>query len=136
MGAAPAPPRKARGGVERFRAGHAKNVLGEHIQRPLHQRWRVLADVVGLDCSAAFQHFEAVRRDEQRLAWFVEAMVGAGDALGEPAGAFRRADMHDEIDVAGVGCQGRLVEVATMARRLPVSIALSTLRRWPTSGKP
>ena len=41
----------------------------------------------------AFQHFEAVGRDQQRARGRVEAVAGAADALDHPAGALRCADL-------------------------------------------
>ena len=73
---------------------------------PSTERRRVLrADVVGLERGAAFQHLEAVGRDQDRLGRLVHAVVGAADALRKPAGALRRADMDDEIDVAPVDAE-------------------------------
>ena len=53
----------------------------------------------------AFQHLEAVGRHQQRLRRLVEPVIGAADALGQPARAFRRADVDDEIDVAPVDAE-------------------------------
>ena len=40
-----------------------------------------------------------------RLRGLVEPVVGAADALDEAAGAFRRADMDDEVDIAPVDAE-------------------------------
>jgi hypothetical protein len=53
----------------------------------------------------ALDHLEAVRRHEQRLARLFEPVIGAANALGEPACALRRADIDDEIDIAPVDAE-------------------------------
>ncbi len=93
-------------GVEGGGAGRAQHVLRQNVQRAGKQRRRVLrAEIVGVECCAAFQHFEAVGRDEDRLGGLVHAVVGAADALGKAARALRRADMHDEVDIAPVDAE-------------------------------
>ena len=118
-------------GREGRRAGHAEDMLGEHVERAVDQRRRILrAEIVGLERGAAFEHLEAVGRHQDRLGGLVHAVVGAADALGEAAGALRRADMDDEVDVTPVdaeiergggddGAQGirlhRLLDAAALA---------------------
>ena len=53
-----------------------------------------------LERRLALQHLEAVGGDEQRLARFIQPMVGAADALQHTRGALGRPDLHNEIDVA------------------------------------
>ncbi|MCY1294807.1 hypothetical protein D9M70_441210 [compost metagenome] len=92
--------------VERRGTGHAEHMLGEHVERALADRWRVLrADIVGVERRLAFHHLEAVGRHQDRLRGFVHAVVGAADALGQTACPLRRTDMHDEIDVAPVDAE-------------------------------
>ena len=64
---------------------------------------RVLGD--GVERGAAFEHLEAVRRNKHALRRLVHAVIGAADALQEPRGALRRADIDDEIDVAPVDAE-------------------------------
>jgi hypothetical protein len=59
----------------------------------------------GVDRDPAFQHLEAVRRNEHRLRRLVEPVVGAADALGEARSALGRADIDHEIDVAPVDAE-------------------------------
>ena len=81
-------------------------MLRQDVERAFGERRRVLrADRRGLECCAAFQHLEAVRRHQDRLRRLVHAVVGAADALRQPAGALRRADMDDEVDVAPVDAE-------------------------------
>ena len=58
--------------------------------------------IIGVHCCLTFQNFETIGRNEDRLAWFVQTMVGATDALGKTAGTFRRTDMDNEIDIAPI----------------------------------
>ena len=81
-------------------------MLGEHVERAGPDRRRVLgAEIVGVERRPALDHLEAVGRDENRLRRLVEAVVGAADALREPARALRRADIDDEVDVAPVDAE-------------------------------
>ena len=63
------------------------------------------AEIVGVERRPAFDHLEAVGRDEDRLRRLVEAVVGAADPLRQPARALRRADIDDEVDVAPVDAE-------------------------------
>ena len=93
-------------GVERFRASHAENVLGQHVERAWLRRRRVLRALRRrLERGLALHDLEAVGRHEQRLARLIEPVIGAADALAKPACAFRRADIDDEIDVAPVDAE-------------------------------
>ena len=92
--------------------------------------------VVGLERGAALQHLEAVGRHEDGLGRLVHAVVGAADALRQPAGALRRADMDDEIDVAPVDAEIERRGGDDGAQAVWSAIAASTLRRWPTSSEP
>ena len=81
-------------------------MLRQHVERALEQRRRVLrADGARLERCTAFEHLEAVGRHQDRAARLVHAVVGAADPLGQPAGALRRADMDDQIDVAPVDAE-------------------------------
>jgi hypothetical protein len=71
--------------LERRRASAGHDVLGEHIERAGAEQLGVelaLADRV--QRGARLQIFEAVARDEDRLAGLVEAVVGAADPLEQP----------------------------------------------------
>ncbi len=93
-------------GDERLAAGAAEHMLRQHVERAVEQRRRVLrAEIVGLERGAAFQHLEAVGRHQDGAARLVHAVVGAADALRQPAGALRRADMDDQVDVAPVDAE-------------------------------
>ena len=94
------------GRIEVAGAGRAENVLRQHVERSLaRERHVLLAGLGGIDRGAALQHLEAVGRHQHRLRGLVEPVVGAADALDEAAGAFRRADVDDEIDVAPVDAE-------------------------------
>ena len=93
-------------GEERRAAGAAEDVLRQHVERAGAQRRRVLRVLRHrIDGGAAFQHLEAVGRHQHRLRRFVQPVVGAADALHQPRGALRRADIDDEIDVAPVDAE-------------------------------
>ena len=81
-------------------------MLGQHIKFLHHRIFGVLC--VGLrrlkGC-LAFQHLEAVRRNEQRLGGKVELVVRASDALEETARSLRRADVDNQIDIAPVDAE-------------------------------
>ena len=91
---------------KRLAAGAAEHVLRQHVERAGAQ-WRRVLRVVGdgVERGAAFQHFEAVRRHQHALRGLVHAVVGAADALQQPRGAFGRADIDDEIDIAPVDAE-------------------------------
>ena len=92
--------------VERCGAGHAENVLRQHVQCAVADRRRVLgAEIVGLQRRASLQHLEPVGGNQNGPGRFVEAMVGAPDPLRQPAGALRRSDVDHQIDVAPVDPQ-------------------------------
>ena len=59
----------------------------------------------GIERGGAFQHLEAVGRDQHAARRLVHAVVGAADALQQPRGALRRADIDHEIDVAPVDAE-------------------------------
>ena len=81
-------------------------MLGEHVERALGEWRRVLrAEIVGIERGPAFEHLEAVGGHEYGPARLVHAVVGAAYALGKAAGALRRADMDDEVDVAPVDAE-------------------------------
>ena len=93
-------------GAERPRARHAEDVLREDIDGAAAMDDGVL--FAGERCferGAAFQHFEAIGRDENGVRRLVEAVVGAADALDQAGRALRRAEMDDEIDVAPVDAE-------------------------------
>ena len=93
-------------GEERLAAGAAEDVLRQHVERAGAQRRRVLGVVVHrADRGAAFQHLEAVGRNQHAARRLVEPVVGAADALQQARGALRRADIDDEIDVAPVDAE-------------------------------
>ncbi len=81
-------------------------MLGQHVERADAGRRRVLRILGdGIQRSAAFEHFEAVRRHQYALGGLVHAVIGAADALQEPRRAFRRTDIDDEIDIAPVDAE-------------------------------
>ena len=91
---------------KRLAAGAAEHVLRQHVERADAQRRRVLRVLGdGVERGAAFQHLEAVGRHQHALRRLVHAVIGAADALQQPRGAFRRADIDDEIDVAPVDAE-------------------------------
>ena len=93
-------------GREWFGAGHAEDMLREHVEAARAFGGRVLRALARrLDRGRAFEHFEAVRRHEDRARGFVEPMVGAADALHQPARSLRRADIDDEIDITPVDAE-------------------------------
>ena len=78
----------------------------EHVERAVAKRRRILVpEIVGVERGAAFEHLEAVAGHEDALRRLVHAVIGAADPLREPARALRRADMHDEVDVAPVDAE-------------------------------
>ena len=91
---------------ERLAAGATEHVLREHVECADAQRRRVLSVLGdGVERGAAFQHLEAVRRNEHALRRLVHAVIGAADALHDPRSALRRADIDDEIDIAPVDAE-------------------------------
>ena len=91
---------------KRLAAGAAENVLGQHVERADARARRVLRVFGdGVDRRATFENLEAVRRDEHALRRFLHAVIGAPDALQQPRGALRRADIDDEVDVAPVDAE-------------------------------
>ena len=93
-------------GMKRRAAGAAQHMLRQHVERAIDQRRRVLgAEIVGVERRPAFQHLEAIGRDQDRLRRLVHAVIGAADALRQPARTLRRADMHDQVDVAPVDAE-------------------------------
>ena len=93
-------------GVERSGAGRAEHMLGQHVERARPRGRRVLRALFRrFEGCLAFHHLEAVGRHQQRLARLVQPVVGAADALRQPACALRRADIDDEIDLAPVDAE-------------------------------
>jgi hypothetical protein len=62
-------------------------------------------------------------------------VVGAADALQQAAGTLRRADMHDQIDIAPVNAEIERRGADDGFER-PRPMAASTLRRCATSSEP
>ena len=90
-------------GVERVGTGKAEQMLGQHIERTLAQRRRVLIAAFGSrQGRLAFQHLEAVGWDQHGLGRLVHAVIGAADPLGQPACPLWSTDIDDKIDVAPV----------------------------------
>ena len=93
-------------GVERRGAGRAEHVLRQHVERARPRRRRILRAFLGrFERRLAFEHLEAVGRHQQRLARLVQPVIGAADALRQPARPLRRADIDDEIDLAPVDAE-------------------------------
>ena len=91
---------------KRLAAGAAEHVLRQHVERADAQRRRILRILRdGVERGAAFQHLEAVGRHQHAFRGLVHAVIGAADALQQPRGALRRADIDDEIDVAPVDAE-------------------------------
>jgi hypothetical protein len=92
--------------IERFAAGAAHDVLREAFDRAeprpaaIH---RAFGD--GLLRSATFKHFEAIAGREQRARRLIEPVIGAADALHQARGAFRRADLDHQIDIAPIDAE-------------------------------
>ncbi len=81
----------------------------------------------GIERGTALQHLEAIARHQQRPRRLVEPVIGAADALDQPARPLWRADVDDEIDIApvdaeieGRGAHHRL-EAAVGHRRLDLA---------------
>ena len=93
-------------GQKRLAAGAAEHVLRQHVERAGAQRRRILR-ILGdrIDRDAAFQHLEAIGRDQHGARGFVEPVVGAADPLHQARGALGRADIDDEIDVAPIDAE-------------------------------
>ena len=93
-------------GQKRRADSAAEDVLRQNVERAGAQRRRVLR-VLGhrVDGGAAFQHLEAVGRHQHGFGRLVEPVIGAADALHQPRGALRRADIDDQIDVAPVDAE-------------------------------
>ena len=81
-------------------------MLGQHVERARPRGRRVLRALFRrFEGCLAFHHLEAVGRHQQRLARLVQPVIGAADALRQPACALRRADIDDEIDLAPVDAE-------------------------------
>ena len=81
-------------------------MLRQHVERAGTRRRRVLrVRGDGAERGGAFEHFEAVGRNEHAFRRLIHAVIGAADALQETRGAFGRADIDDEIDVAPVDAE-------------------------------
>ena len=84
----------------------AENMLRQHVERAGAQRRRVLRVLRHrVDGGTAFQHLEAVGRHQHGLRGLVQPVVRSPDPLQQPRGAFRRADIDDQIDVAPVDAE-------------------------------
>ena len=91
--------RRARRRPSRARAGRARRARPAGVRRVLGR----LVD--GVEGGGAFEDLEAVRGDEVGLGGLVHAVVGAADALHDPARALGRADVDDEVHVAPVDAE-------------------------------
>ena len=81
-------------------------MLRQHVERAGAQRRGVLGIFIHrVDRHRAFQHLETVGRHQHGARGFVDAVIGAADSLHQPRGAFRRADIDDEIDIAPVDAE-------------------------------
>ncbi len=111
-------------------------MLSQHIQRAFGNRWRILrADVIWHRVPRALHHLENDWQ-AQRIAFdgSIHAVVCAADTLCQAACALRRADMHDEIDIAPVDPESS-VDGGDNSAKLLSAMACSTLRlaRHPAS---
>ena len=81
-------------------------MLGQHVERADARGRRVLR-ILGdrTERGGAFQHLEAVGRNQHAFRGLVHAVIGAADALQKPRSALRRADIDHEIDVAPVDAE-------------------------------
>src|SRR5436305_459788 len=78
-------------------------MLGEYVERARPEHFRIeLAVFDRVERGSGFEIFEAVAGHDHALARFVEAVVGAADALQQPRATFRCPHLDDEIDVAPV----------------------------------
>ena len=92
--------------LERLCAGHAEDVLAEHVEGADARIRRVLRRLVHrIERGTAFQNLEAVRRHEIGFRRLVHAVVRAADALHDARGALRRAHIHHEIHIAPVDAE-------------------------------
>ena len=106
VGAGAADLGEERVGVERAGAGDEQDVLAEDVERPRSARLAVeVVRAHRVERGAALQHLEAVRRHEHGARGGVVAVVGAADALDEALDVLRRADLHDQVDVAPVDAE-------------------------------
>ncbi len=81
-------------------------MLAQHVEPAGARDRRILRALArGGDGGDAFQHLESVGRHEQGARRFVQPVIGAADALHQPARALRRADVDDEIDIAPVDAE-------------------------------
>ncbi len=81
-------------------------MLREHVEAAGARRVAVeLARLHAEDRRLAFQHLEAVGRDEDRLRGLVHPVVGAPDPLQQARDALRRADLDHLIDAAPVDAE-------------------------------
>ena len=93
-------------GIEGRGAGSAEDVLGQHVIASRDRVFAVLVALVhGFQRRLAFEHFEAVGGDQQRLARLVQPVVGTADALQHARRALWGADLYDEIDIAPVDAE-------------------------------
>ena len=81
-------------------------MLAQHVQSAEPRDGRVLRAFARRgDGGDAFQHLEAIGGHQQCAGGFVEPVIGASDALHQPARALGRADIDDEIDIAPVDAE-------------------------------
>ena len=81
-------------------------MLGKRIERAgPHRRGILRALRRRFERRLALDHLEAVGRHQERRARLVEPVISAADTLSEPAGAFGRANIDDEIDIAPVDAE-------------------------------
>src|SRR5262249_39131764 len=73
-------------GIERARYGAPHDVLGKHVELLDERVFGVLRTFArGMFRSLAFEHLEAVRGHEHRLAGYIEPVIRPPDALKEAA---------------------------------------------------
>ncbi len=79
---------------ERFGAGHAEHMLGQHIERAgAFGRGVLRPRPHRLQRRAAFQHLEPVGGHEDGTGAFLQPVIGAADALHEAGRALGRAQL-------------------------------------------
>ena len=81
-------------------------MLCEHIERAGAGRRSVLRVIgYGRERRGAFEHLEAIGRNQYAFRGLVHAVVGATDALEKTRSALGRTDVDDEIDIAPVDAE-------------------------------
>ena len=87
-------------------AGDAHDVLGQHVEAT--GAGRVTVEFAGRDPGdggLAFQHLEAVGRDQDGARDFIHPVIGAADPLQQAGHPFGRTDLQDLIDPAPVDAE-------------------------------